>query len=110
MPELTQPLIVAGTSVLSAAIGTLAAILVRRKPALMSAEATAQSAVNDGFAKLAAALTEQLMEARREIQELRGEIADLTQHLYSLETVLRKENIPIPLRVRPHIMTVVPRS
>lgn len=108
-----QPVIMGATAVISAAIGATATVLIQRKPTAMSAEAQAQTAVNDGFAKLVTTLSEQLDEARAEMkaakQELLGEIENLTQHVYSLEKLLRDEGMPVPIRHRPQVITMVPK-
>lgn len=94
-------------AVISAALATVTTVIVQRKPAAVTAEAQAQTAVNDGFAKLSTKLMERMGEQDELILQLRGEIENLSQHVYSLENALRKEGLPIPIRVRPQVFAVV---
>lgn len=105
-----RALIAAGASIVAALVASVTTFIVQRKPALVTAEAMAQTSVNNGFAELAKSLMGELNSARDEIKQLRGELADMTQHLYSLETILRQEGLPIPVRVRPAVFTVATKQ
>lgn len=106
---MTEILITACASVAAAAIASLATILVKRRPAALTAEAAWQLSNNDGFAKLNAALMKRMEEQDEVINALRGEIENLTQHVYSLENILRENGQPIPVRQRPAVFSVVPK-
>jgi len=62
-----------------------------------SASAQLQDALNNGFRVLDEA-------RKRENAELRGRIASLEQHVFSLENILREKGIPIPARPRPAVV------
>lgn len=113
--------VTAVASIASAIIAAVATISIKRRPVLMTAEAQAQTAVNDGFAKLSASLLERLDDLEeqnaklraileRQHREFTGEISNLSQHVYSLEKILRDEGLPIPIRTRPAILDVVPKA
>jgi len=95
----------------------LATIIVQRRPASVTADAQARAAdaqyekaIHEGFAKLLGEAMEQLNGAKAEIQMLRGELTNLIQHIDSLERLLREQGVDIPMRQRPHVLTVIPAS
>lgn len=110
MASLTEIAVGAIATVVSATLATVTTVLVKRRPALISAEAQAQTAVNSGFADLSAALLKRMDDQDRQIKTLLGEVDNLTQHVYSLEKILRDNGLPIPMRQRPSVLTVVPAT
>lgn len=115
MADLPEILITGVVGVISATIASVTTYLIKRKPAVvnagaaqLTAEANAQNSVNDGFAKLNAALMKRMDEQDELIQALKGEVENLSQHVYSLENELRRNGLPIPVRVRPAVFSVVP--
>jgi hypothetical protein len=114
--ELSLPVIISVTGLVSGAFGAAIQAVMGRKPATITAEAAvraaeaaAQGKLNEGFAALAAETMAQLREAKGEIQLLRGEIMDLIQHIDALERRLREANVvDLPPRLRPHAITLTP--
>lgn len=89
-----------------AGVSALVAWAIARRTAKATdrtADAAFQQAMNDGFAKLTAryeALNTDLVER---VEQLTGEVRDLTQHIESLEKILRDEGLPVPQRRKhPH--------
>lgn len=105
------------SAVVVAIVGALATTWAARrtaKPAAVSAEAAIQQQINDGFRSLMAARdaadavrqaewTRTVTELNRTIEALQGEVRNLTQHVESLETVMRKRGLAhvIPPRPKP---------
>lgn len=115
MADLPEIIVTCIGTVVGGLIGAVTTYLIKRKPAIvladaahLTAEAGMQVSVNDGFAKLNAALMKRMDEQDAKIVELTGEVANLSQHIYSLEAELRKHDIPIPVRIRPAVFSVVP--
>lgn len=67
-----------------------------------TAESRVQEAINSGFEKLTARYEERDEAWQLEVSQLRGEIRDLSQHVESLEKILRENGIPIPQRKHKH--------
>lgn len=99
-----QALIAVVGAVVAAALGALAQAVAARltaKPASKTADAAVQTAINDGFAKLMAE-RERLDEVlRSEMEDLRGEVRNLTQHVISLESLLRDNGLEAVIPPRP---------
>lgn len=86
------------------------------KPAHVTASAAVQDMINDGFRELMAARDAADAKRDKEWQDtaenLMGEIRNLTQHVESLETILRKRGLghivpPRPKRGKPQQFTVM---
>lgn len=106
----TEIAVTAIVGLLSAIVASVTTVLVKRQPALVTAEAAAQTTVNDGFAKLSAVLLERMEVQEIQIRELVSEVGNLTQHVYSLEKILRDNGLPIPVRQRPGVFSVLPAN
>jgi len=112
--------LIAGVAALVAAVlssfATVVASRLTAKPAYITAEAAVQGMINDGFAHLMAARDAADAQRAKEWQEtvnhLMGEIRNLTQHVESLETIMRKRGLghivpPRPKRGKPQQFTVM---
>ncbi len=66
-----------------------------------TSEAAVQNAINSGFKDLTAALQKEREENHTLIDELTGRVANLEQHMLSLEALLRDNGIPVPRRPAP---------
>ena len=126
MDNLGAIVITTAGAVAVALISGLAAWFVARrtaKPVAVQAEAAVQTAINDGFAKLAGqyeamnkslqakadAQAQVIDEYSAKIDQLTGEVRDLTQHVESLESALRREGLPVPARRKhPHPLAKPP--
>jgi hypothetical protein len=108
----TRTGIIAGAvTLIAAALSSLTTWLVSRRPskaaevqagaAEVVAEAAWQTAMNDGFAKLATQAAARNEELVAEVGQLRGDIANLAQHVEGLENILRANGLPIPKRPVP---------
>lgn len=72
------------------------------RPADKTADASFQQAMNEGFATITARYEAMNAELMERVDQLSGEVRDLTQHIESLERILRDEGLPVPERRRPH--------
>lgn len=88
----------------AAGSATVSAALARRAinrtadAALLTGEAVAQGKVNEGFVALLDGFKQTQADANEKIEVLTGEVRELTQHIISLENILRDNGLPIPQR------------
>lgn len=76
---------------------------------MVKAEADVQDMINAGFRDFMAAHKQSQKDANEKIEVLTGEVRELTQHLISLESLLRANGIPVPeRRFMPHRLSLVP--
>ncbi len=92
----------------ASAVSAVTTWLVHRRPvqvtahaAEVDADASWQTAMNDGFAKLSTQYETRNKELVDEVGQLRSEVRGLAQHVESLETILRANGLPIPRRPVP---------
>lgn len=123
MGALALAIIGGGSAAFSAVISAAVTVIVTRRPAQVtaeaaqltaqaagvSAEAAWQTAMNEGFAKLSAQYEDRNKELGEQVTRLEGTVNNLVQHVESLETILRANGLPIPLRPVPLSEIVPPK-
>lgn len=107
MTTIAEIVVGACSAVAVAAVSSCATIFATRKPAVINAQSSADMTALKGFAELSAALLKRMGEQDDTIQQLKGEVENLSQHVYSLENELRRNGLPIPVRQRPAVFSVV---
>lgn len=68
------------------------------------------TSVTNGFEKLTQQLQEERDRDHKELLDLRGRIAQLEQHVLSLEAILRQKGIDIPTMLPVGVISIVPAS
>lgn len=84
-----------------AAIATITTGIIAFFGGKNSASAQVQAQINEGFASLNRANSE-------EIQQLRGELHGMQQYVYSLENALRAQGLELPKRPAPAAVVFAP--
>lgn len=92
-----------------AALSSVVTLIISRKPVQVTAEAAWQTAMNDGFKKLSEQYEARNQELGDQVTRLEGTVNNLVQHVESLETILRANGLPIPLRPVPVAELVAPK-
>lgn len=87
----------AGAATIAAAISSMVTLAASRK----TGEAAWQTSINDGFHKLTQDMENTNARLERTVQALSGEVNNLTQHVESLEAILRRRGLKIPKRPSP---------
>lgn len=79
-------------------IGVVAAAWIAARKTRADVTASAQRTINEGWEGLMDDLREERRAWKDEATELRGEVRALSQHIISLENLLRRGGIDIPFR------------
>ena len=108
MPDWLPQLLTFLAAIVTAGVTAWATVTVARrqtKVAVKAADAEVQKSINDGFEKLTVQLHAEiermqraLASAEAEMEDLRGWIRELIQHIESLERILQSNGLDVPSR------------